>query len=1004
MAIQDDPPSKSKTSLSLGGFPARFRSLVHEMKGLKKDFPRHRRGTKSEEVRPKQPLASSTELIPTSRGNASVPETRSLFRDSPHVRSLSIRVTVKFGEPLNYAHSQDYEGSSSLLPTEELCEALIRRVDHCSKELITRKDSSALDRTGNDGQAKPQRYEIQVQLLRNEMGTGTEAWASRTLRSYQKQPLTTEAARDVILSTHYMVGLFLRHHDEAFVWKDGPVREDPIQEHNTFPYQPGRVQPLTSIPRSCFIEKQQDFESIPGYTVRFSFTSQNHHRTPSHWHDTVEVNSRQLSPLTLASAENLFLDACYAVDDVFKSERKEFESLQKSCASHSGCQHCRAHDGDGIEMLVSVKNNMGPLFDNLERTTWARVNVFWKDRGTDCLEFVKKAKTAVEQVVVDTDESISQKNDFEFYIVELRGRGWTIDEPLAFTLSPDTCLCQQTVESLLDRLQTGVGDVLRGNAISVRMTARKRGHFILHKTLVARDSLEKSGRKKKSSGKAKEYVLDRLKQRIERDIEMVCKDTCTIVNRDIDATKLNRAASAPPQEFASTNDLMGSTRSSDPGTPSKGPTSNEQDQPADRPGSRGSELLETPVETPELSGASSSIPQHQWAKVARDPTTGARLFPLVPGRHSPHEMAATSSSESPTRRNKLSQNSTTETSFDLTTSYEQSNTITTQTTSDSSTSTTEQESTGTSLTDSHKYGRQRPTTAGSVVSTTPRTPDLEFSNSPSIRSSILMTPSIHEPLPNNEVAVVQKSATEVEGGELDGNGKVNSFLKRLYTHRAPSSRLGSRDGSVTSELSEARPMVREQDLDNTGSEGTSSLETETSSPSKGQTKASSGVKSTSDTMPIEPILEQDTPTEEASLPAPRPEAEAEVEVFSQSKPEFDFSSPLTITPPEGNEAIEESLPPTDKVSIAISLSKPEDTTSPDPAEEDYADSVASSSPPARPEISVLQHRKSFGSAGYLGSFQESRFYGVGLRQALVGPSSPPSRPLSRLGFPESELN
>lgn len=280
MAAQE-PPRKS--SAVLKGFPAKLKSLVHDMKGFKRDS-RHQRGARSEDItRSKQPLPTE-DLRPVTREDAVALETRSLFRDSPHVRSLSIRVTVKFGEPLSYAHSQDYEGSSSLQPTEELCEALIRRVDHCSKELITRRDSSALDRTGGDGLAKPLRYEILLQVLRNETGTGTEAWASRTLRSYQKQPLSTEAAREVITSTHYMVGLFLRHHDEAFVWKDGPVREDPVQEQKTFPYRPGRVQPLTSIPRSYFIEKQQDFESIPGYTVCFSFTSQNHHRKPSQWH------------------------------------------------------------------------------------------------------------------------------------------------------------------------------------------------------------------------------------------------------------------------------------------------------------------------------------------------------------------------------------------------------------------------------------------------------------------------------------------------------------------------------------------------------------------------------------------------------------------------------------------------------------------------------------------------------------------------------------------------
>ncbi|KAI1311382.1 hypothetical protein F5Y03DRAFT_342883 [Xylaria venustula] len=1000
MAIQE-PQRRSRTNLSLGSFPAKFKSLVHDMKGLKKDLHRHRRGAKSEEARPKRPLPSP-ELTPTSREDSSVAETRSLFRESPHVRSLSIRVTVKFGEPLNYTHSQDYEGSSSLQPTEELCEALIRRVDHCSKELITRKDSSALDRTGTDGLAKPLRYEIQVQLLRNEVGTGTEAWASRTLRSYQRQPLSTEAARDVILSSHYMVGLFLRHHDDAFVWKDGPVREDPVQENKTFPYRPGRVQPLTSIPRSYFLEKQQDFESIPGYTVQFSFTSQNHHRTPSRWHDTVEIHSRQLTPLTLTSAENLFLDACYAVDGVFKSERKEFGTLQKSCASHSSCQHCRSNESDGIEMLISVKNNTGPLFDNLERTTWARVNVFWKDHGTDCVDFVGKARAAIEQACTETDDSLSRMNDFEFYIVELRGRGWMIDEPVPFTLGPETCLDQRTVESLLDRLQTGVADVLRGNAIAVRMTARKRGHFILHKTLVAREPIDKPGRKKKSSEKAKAYALEKLRQRIERDIEMVCKDTCTINNRDTDVAKLNRPASAPPQEYASTNDLIESGELSNLVTPSHIPTSGERDSLANRLESRGSELLEVPAETPDLSGGSSSIPQHEWTRVTRDPTTGARRFPLMPGRHSPLELATTNSPES---ANNFSQDNTAETSFDLSISFGKSNTITTQTTSDSSASTAEQESIGTSLTESHKYRRQGHAATGSEVSTRPRTPDLDFGGSPSIRSSLLITPSTHGPVSNHETDVTQKSTTEVESGEVDGNGKVNSFLRRLYAHGAPSPipRLASRDGSVTSAISGASSMLREQDLTTTGS-NISFSETEIS-PSKARARSASIVQLTSDALPIEPIVEQDTPTEETILPASRPDVKTEVDrdVNSQSKPEFEFSSPLTITSDEGSDAIDEAMPPIENSTTGLDLSKKQDTAIPDPSEEENDVAVSTSSSPARPELSVLQHhrQKSFGSAGYLGSFSESRFYGVGLRSALVGPASP-TRPFSRIGSPEAE--
>ncbi|KAI8954839.1 hypothetical protein F4801DRAFT_452683 [Xylaria longipes] len=987
------PGATNKSKTGLGGFPARFKSFVHDMKSFKKDIYRHRRsGARSEVFWPKQPLPPQ-ELAPTTE-DVSVSETRSLFQDSPRVRSLSIRVTVKFDEPLNYAHSQDYDGSSSLQPTEELCEALIRRVDHCSKELITRRDSSALDRTGIDGLAKPLRYEIHLQVLRNEIGTGTEAWASRTLRSYQRQSLSTEAAREVILSTHYMVGLFLRHHDDAFVWKDGPVREDPVQEQVTFPYRPGRVQPLTSIPRSYFIEKQQEFESIPGYTIRFSFTSQNHHRTPPQWHETVEINSNQLSPLTLASAENLFLDACYAVDGVFRSQRKEFSALQDSCATHSGCRHCRQHDDDGIEMLVSVKNNVGPLFDNLERTTSTNINVFWKDHATDCIEFVEKAKAAIVQVCHETDELVFRMNDFEFYIIELRGRGWTIEEPLAFTLGPESCLCRRTVESLLDRLQTGVADILRGNAIAVRMTARKRGHFVLHKTLVAREPIEKPGSKKKPTGKSKAYVLDRLKQRIERDIEMVCKDTCTIVNREVETAKPDRVASAPPQEYASMKTgLISSRRLSDLTAPSKMPASSEQDSSTDRLGSSGSELLETP----ELSSTS---PIPQWTRVTRDPATGQRLFPLMPGRHASHELTTTGSPGSTSRHREFRREGTTATSFDLSTSREPSNTFTAQTTSDSSRSTTEQESTETSSKDFHNYGTERRTTEGSTVSTRPRTPDLISGGSPSIRSSVIITPNINEPVLRNEIDIVRKPTPEVEGGEVDENKKVDNYLRKLYMHQPaslPTSRQASRDGSVTSAISQARPTQKEHHPNHPGRRDIFSAETETFSQLDAKFK--------NDTSPIEPITEQDTPTEEGYDPALATEADTKkVEDFSQSKPDFEFSSPLTATPPEDNEATGDISPPAEKgKDIIISPEKQQedqDIASPDPSE-DNDGPVVDLPPLARPEPMSLQHQqspsKSFGGAGYLGSFQEQRFYGVGLRRAFVGSSTPP-RPFSRLSF------
>jgi hypothetical protein len=835
------------------------------------------------------------------------------------------------------------------------------------------------------------------------------------------------------------VGLFLRRHDEAFVWKDGPVREDPSQEEKTFPYRPGRVQPLTSIPRSNFIEKQQDFESIPGYTVSLSFTSQNHHRSPPHWHETVEINSHQLSPLTLASAENLFFDACYAVDGVFKSERKDFEAQHKSCANHNACKHCRPHDGDGIEMLLSVKNNIGPLFDSLERTTCASVNLFWRDHAQDCIEFIERARAAIAQVCRETDISISKMNDFDFYIIELRGRGWIIDQPLAFTLGPEMTLSRRTIEALLDRLQTGVADILRGNAIAVRMTARKRGHSILDKTLVAREPVEKLGSKRKSPEKSKAYVLDRLKQRIESDIEMLCKDTCAIVHRDTE-TKVDSATNAVPTGYIPSMDttLASSRRLSDISTPSKMPADDRRHSSAGMLDSEGNDL----TDIPKSPSTSSSVPPRQWAGVTRDPETGLRRFPLVP------ETAQVSPKPdvmSPP--------------LEISTSNKEPSNPLTRIASDSSISNRESESAEVFLTDSRHYERDRYTTEGSSISTRPETPSLEFGGgSPSLRSSLLITPKFHESVLPSDVKSLPGSTLDVESGKGEGTERADSYSKRSFMPRSvlsPTPRLYSRDIAVSALIQQTPELQEEEYYNSLASDGitpsehiskpkhlTTTEEEQTSNDEIITTPNLAGEYPTEeyDTEGCEPIVADDVPfsdledfslselerqgnskststvklsnsehvgsetgqdiaTEEQDLPTPAPEVATEA--FSQSKPDFDFSSPQTATSPEGSNATDEALRPA--AENIDNHSKQElnqdEYLSPDPSDdEDCAETS-----PVRPGLAALQHhRNSFGSAGYLGSFHEQRFYGMGLRRALMGASTPPPRPFSPLGSPLGE--
>ncbi|RYP70171.1 hypothetical protein DL769_005050 [Monosporascus sp. CRB-8-3] len=478
------------------------------------------------------PLLEADETAPPHAGLETAPSHPGLETASSHTElctplytaDLNIQVSLHFDEPLDFSYSRHYAGSSSLVVTEKLCQGLLRRVDHCSKELITRKDSGALERTKDDGTGKPARFELDVQINR-----GAELWATRSFKSYQKAPLTADEAREIALETHHIVGFFLRRHDDGFAWRDGPMRDDLSLSPETHPFRgPGRVQPMSCIPRSYFLEKSQSFEWTPGYTIHLSMTNRHHRRIPVEWKNTVEVNSQQTTPLNLETAERLFFEASFSLERIIRSERESFEERHRSCTYSDGCPHCRPHDGNGSELELEVKNNLGPQFEHLRRTVSIKTTLFSHPRGQDCESFTKGLEQAFIRIRNDADGKVSRLNDLEFRIIELRGRGWALQEPLLFTIGPASTHSRRSIEAILDRMQTSVTDILRRNAMTVRMTAHKRGHFIIDKTLVAREPLDKADDKKKNPQNTKEETLDRLRTRIEKDIEMICLDTLSL--------------------------------------------------------------------------------------------------------------------------------------------------------------------------------------------------------------------------------------------------------------------------------------------------------------------------------------------------------------------------------------------------------------------------------------------------------------------------------------------
>ncbi|KAH7035325.1 uncharacterized protein B0I36DRAFT_360713 [Microdochium trichocladiopsis] len=912
---------------------------------------------------------------------------------------LAVHVSLTFEEPLDFSYSRIYEGSPAFRASDAVCQALLRRVDHCCQELITRKDPIALDRTNvGDGTGKPLRFEICTDIIR-----GSETWASRTYKSYQKQPLTGEAAREVTLSAHQIIGLFMRQHDDGFVWKDGPFREEPLPAQETFPYRPGRVQPLTCVPRNLFLEKPQSFERIPGYSVQIEITSQNHLPKPREWQKTIEINSTQATPLDAALGEDLFFETSYAVEGILRTARKAFIQRHLSCTSSRRCARCRPHEGDGLELKITVTNNIGPRFEHLNRTIRSNLGGFLVDIDSDeTIDMLNSLGSACYTLRDELDQRINARTDIELTITELRGRGWTLDEPLHFTIGTEKSHCRRDTEAILDRVQTGLASVLRGNALKVRMTAHKRGHFIMDKTLVAREPFEAAAgsplsgqitKRPKPNDKSREQVVERLQKQINKDIDMVTLDTLTVVEpeEEPETKPLQRTAYANAIDTAET--VAGARQAVTIGTiasPKKlhdEPLSPGRTKRANTIGS----LLSIPLlerddhqAAAPLSISDTNVTDEtdrpsllrQSTRAIRDPDTGARAFPLVPpaGKYSGVD----------------------ETSLDL-----------------------------------HEDPRvQRGSDVGTTLtatdnSLTPSTPSLVGADGPSTTSSIIITPRVHESL--------RRSSRETRKTESVVSSEVSSTSLR-------------REDSASSRGFVAVPRLQ------TASSGHKS----TPSPLHNEQIAAQNLDTDADllTSPPEDIGQQQ--------PKARPGAHAIYDdaEFAQSKPDFDFSSPTPVSPMSNasdvdldqsvptlglDAAIQDSprmsriehhhqqhhtlprtkqrsaIPAIDTASIfdtRRASSRPSDKSLElEPSDDvddidddtDHNEEAIESGPPSpaqqRPSTSSgplsrspsgtfpahrpgHQHRKSLGSAGFLGSFRDDRVAEIiGLRKALM--LSPP---------------
>jgi hypothetical protein len=440
--------------------------------------------------------------------------------------SLRVHVDIKFEGPHSSEYVRDYEASSQLNATDRICQALLSRLQHCSSELITRHDSNALDPLRKPHRdVKPLRYRITYRVERDGVNL-----VEKSLRSFQEYELTHDDTREVVAATDRIIGLFLVRHDPGFRWSESAENEPASPETETFRPCTGRPQSMACIPRSHFVHDSQKFEFVSGYSIELFLRSRCATRYPESRNASIKIDSHQPSPLPLLLGEELTTRVSNLIIDPVDAWKRKFDKRHKSCAGLEGSGGCSHIEDGAVDIMVKVRNHIGPDYTYFSHRIQTSKVLFNDHNGRDFDEFANQVKAKLEKARDLTDKSMRSLDDLVLTIHELRGKAWAVHEPLVVRLDPTITYCRQTMEAVMERLQTGISNVLEHHEDALAtMTVHKRGHLIFDGFLDGAGGVDTVHFEKFATPDLERKALEaHLKERIRSDITMLCRDTCAI--------------------------------------------------------------------------------------------------------------------------------------------------------------------------------------------------------------------------------------------------------------------------------------------------------------------------------------------------------------------------------------------------------------------------------------------------------------------------------------------